>query len=91
MKFVGIVGTNAEFSYNRLLLNFMAEHFDQEAEIEVLEIKDVHMFIETEDQSNSEVIQQLNAKIEATDGVIIATPEHNNSLPSALKSVLEWL
>lgn len=91
MKFVGIAGTNAEFSYNSLLLKFMAEHFDQEAEIEVLEIKDVHMFIETEDQSNSEVIQQLNAKIEATDGVIIATPEHNNSLPSALKSVLEWL
>lgn len=91
MKFVGIVGTNAEFSYNRLLLKFMAEHFDQEAEIEVLEIKDVPMFNETEDQSANEAIQHLNDKIEAADGVIIATPEHNHSVPSALKSVLEWL
>ena len=38
MKFVGIVGTNAEFSYNRLLLEFMKSHFDEAAEIEVLEI-----------------------------------------------------
>ncbi|MRI81141.1 FAD-dependent oxidoreductase [Aerococcaceae bacterium DSM 109653] len=91
MKFVGIVGTNAEFSYNRLLLKFMAEHFNQEAEIEVLEIKDVPMFNETEDQSANEAIQHLNDKIEAADGVIIATPEHNHSVPSALKSVLEWL
>ena len=91
MKFVGIVGTNAEFSYNRLLLKFMAEHFDQEVEIEVLEIKDVPMFNETEDQSANEAIQHLNDKIEAADGVIIATPEHNHSVPSALKSVLEWL
>ena len=29
--------------------------------------------------------------MEEADGVIIATPEHNHSIPSALKSVLEWL
>lgn len=91
MKFVGIVGTNAEHSYNRLLLQFMQSHFKELADIEILEINEVPMFNETEDQSEHEVIQTLNAKIEAADGVIIATPEHNHSIPSALKSVLEWL
>src|SRR5699024_8360905 len=91
MKYVGIVGTNAEHSYNRLLLQFMQKHFSEKADIEILELKDVPMFNESNDQSDSEVIQYFNQKIEAADGVIIATPEHNHSIPSALKSIIEWL
>lgn len=53
MKFVGIVGTNAEFSYNRLL-TFMEKHFADTAEMEVLEIKDMPLFNETDDQTESD-------------------------------------
>lgn len=91
MKFIGIVGTNAKVSYNRMLVQFMQKHFSHQAEIEILELKDVPMFNESDDQSNSQVIQEFNTKIIAADGVIIATPEHNHSIPSALKSILEWL
>lgn len=91
MKFIGIVGTNAKHSYNRMLLQFMQTHFAKQAEIEILELTDVPMFNESEDQSNSPVIQLFNDKIMAADGVIIATPEHNHSIPSALKSIIEWL
>ena len=90
MKFVGIVGTNAEFSYNRMLLHYMKGHFT-DVDIEVLEIDKVPMFNQSDDQTDSEVIQELNQKIMEADGVIIATPEHNHSIPSALKSTLEWL
>ncbi|MGM0125966.1 fumarate reductase flavoprotein subunit [Enterococcus sp. AZ194] len=91
MKFVGIVGTNAKKSYNRMLLAFMQKHFEAKAEIEILELTDVPMFNESEDQSDSPIIQLFNQKILEADGVIIATPEHNHSIPSALKSILEWL
>lgn len=91
MKFIGIAGTNAKKSYNRMLLQFMQKHFSDKAEIEILELKDVPMFNETDDQSNSPLIQEFNTKIEEADGVIIATPEHNHSVPSALKSIIEWL
>ncbi|WP_376715889.1 NADPH-dependent FMN reductase [Enterococcus dongliensis] len=91
MKYVAIVGTNAKRSYNRMLVQFMKKHFEDQAEIELLEIADVPMFNETEDQTDSIVIQNLNKKISEAEGVIIATPEHNHSIPSALKSVLEWL
>lgn len=91
MKFVGIVGTNAEFSYNRLLLEFMKSHFAEAAEIEVVEIKDMPLFDESNDQTDSEPVRFMQQKVEEADGVIIATPEHNHSIPSALKSVLEWL
>ncbi|MDH6363892.1 urocanate reductase [Enterococcus sp. PF1-24] len=91
MKLIGIVGTNAKVSYNRMLLQFMQKHFANKAEIEILELTNVPMFNESEDQSNSELIQSFNTKISEADGVIIATPEHNHSIPSALKSILEWL
>lgn len=91
MKFIGIVGTNAEKSYNRKLLQFMKQHFNQKAEIEILELTNVPMFNESEDATDSEIIQMFYRKINAADGVIIATPEHNHSIPSALKSILEWL
>ncbi|MFD1412621.1 NAD(P)H-dependent oxidoreductase [Oceanobacillus jeddahense] len=91
MKLVGIVGSNADFSYNRLLLNFIAKNFKKLVDVEVLDIKDVPMFNQSDDQTNSDVIQNLNKKIVEADGVIIATPEYNHSIPSALQSVLEWL
>ena len=37
MKFVGIVGSNAEQSYNRMLLQFIQRHFKVKFELELLE------------------------------------------------------
>lgn len=91
MKFVAIVGSNADQSYNRMLLQFMQRHFKIKCEIELLEIKDVPMFNQDEDQSDCFAIRYLNNKITRADGVIIATPEHNHTITPALKSTLEWL
>ncbi|MFC3927689.1 flavocytochrome c [Streptococcus caprae] len=91
MKLIGIVGTNANHSYNRMLLQFMQQHFAKKADIEILEIKDIPMFDETNDQTDSAPIQLFNEKITAADAVIIATPEHNHTIPSSLNSLLEWL
>lgn len=91
MKFIGISGTNAKHSYNLQLLNFMKRHFNDLASIEILDIRNVPMFNESDDQSNTPLIQEFNRKISEADGVIIATPEHNHSIPSALKSLIEWL
>ncbi|WP_057491818.1 flavocytochrome c [Streptococcus orisasini] len=91
MKLVAIVGTNAKKSYNRTLLQFMQNHFSKKADINIMEITDVPMFNETDDQTNSSIIQDFNTKISEADGVIIATPEHNHTIPSSLNSLLEWL
>ncbi|WP_207872058.1 NADPH-dependent FMN reductase [Enterococcus sp. DIV2402] len=91
MKLVGIVGSNAELSYNRKLLTYIKKHFGNLFELEVLEIKDIPLFNQSDDQTNSAPIQKLSNKILQADGVIIATPEHNHTIPAALKSVLEWL
>lgn len=91
MKLIGIVGTNSDTSTNRKLLQFMAKHFASTAEIESCEIASIPAFNEPEDKQIPEEVQGLSNKILAADGVIIATPEYDHSIPAALKSVLEWL
>lgn len=91
MKLIGIVGTNSTASTNRKLLLFMKKHFAEQAEIEIAEIADFPAFNEPMDQKAPAGIQELSDKIEAADGVIIATPEYDHSIPAVLKSLIEWL
>ena len=44
MKLVGIVGSIAEDSYNRKLMTFMANRFNNIADIEVVSIKDCLLY-----------------------------------------------
>lgn len=91
MKLVAIVGTNSDRSTNRKLLKFMAKHFAQEAEIEILEIKDLPAFNEPEEKQAPQVVAEFNQKIAQAQGVIIATPEYDHTIPAPLSSTLEWI
>lgn len=44
LNLVGIVGTNAEKSTNRTLLKFMQKHFATQAELTLIEVKDLPFF-----------------------------------------------
>lgn len=91
MKLVGIAGSIEDKSYNRMLLKFIATHFSDVVDIELLDIQDVPMFNQSDDQTEGDAVQYLKHKIESADGVILATPEHNHTITAALKSVIEWL
>lgn len=91
MNYLAIVGTNSNVSTNRMLLQFMKEHFKEEAQIELCEVKDLPAFYEAKDDQVPEEVQALSAKILQADGVIIATPEYDHAIPAVLKSALEWI
>lgn len=91
MKLIGIVGTNSNTSTNRKLLQFMSKHFSDQTQIEVCEIKHIPAFDEPEDKQAPIEVQELCSKISEADGVIIATPEYDHTIPAALKSVIEWI
>ena len=91
MKFVAIVGTNADFSYNRVLLQFMKKHFWRMAEIEIAEIKDLPAFSKDVPFEETTPVWKLKQQINAADGVIFSTPEYDHAVPAAMKSAVEWL
>lgn len=90
-KFIGIVGTNSDYSTNRNLLLFMKKHFKEQADIEVVEIKDIPLFNKPENKEVPAIVKELATKIEASDGVIISTPEYDHAVPASLMNALNWL
>ena len=91
MKLVAIVGTNSDRSTNRKLLKFMAKHFSDSADIEILEIKGLPAFNEPEDKLAPAPVADFSQKIASADGVIITTPEYDHTIPAPLASALEWI
>lgn len=91
IKLAAVVGTNANFSYNRLLLKFMKKHFQQIADIDIVEIKDLPAFSVDLPLSEQSAVWAFKRRIQAADGVIFSTPEYDHSIPACLKSAVEWL
>lgn len=91
MRLVGIIGNNATESTNRTLMRFLAEHVRDRAEVDVAEIRPIPLFKDSPGLTAPDPVRDLIARIEAADGVVIATPEYDHTIPAALKSVLEWL
>lgn len=91
MNYLAIVGTNSEVSTNRMLLQFMKEHFKDDAQLELFEIKNLPAFYEAEEDQVPHEVAALSAKILAADGVIFATPEYDHTITASLKSALEWI
>lgn len=90
-KFIAIVGSNSRKSTNRELLKYMKKHFQDFAEIELVEIKDLPIFKKSADKYVPQLAKDIAKKIEDADGVIIATPEYDHSVTAALSSALAWL
>ena len=63
MKFVGLVGSNYDQSYNRKLLEFIRRHFKLKFELEVLEIDEVPMFNQDEKWDESFQLRLLYNRI----------------------------
>lgn len=91
MKLVGIVGTNSAKSTNRQLLQYMQAHLADKAEIELVEIKDLPIFDKPASRELPDIVQELVAKIDEAEGVIIGTPEYDHSIPAVLMNALAWL
>ncbi|KXT77331.1 NADPH-dependent FMN reductase [Streptococcus sp. DD13] len=91
MKLVGLVGSNASHSYNRMLLQWVQKTYWQEFQLEIVELASFPLFSQTKQTSSYPIIQEVSQKIQLSDGVLIACPEHNYTITSCLKSALEWL
>ncbi|RHH69425.1 MULTISPECIES: NADPH-dependent FMN reductase [Vagococcus] len=90
-KYIAIVGTNSDQSTNRKLLYFIKDYFKNEADIEIIEIKEFPMFNKPDDGNLPSIVKEVAQKIEEADGVIISTPEYNHAVPAALMNALNWL
>lgn len=90
-KFVALVGTNTKDATNRKLLQFMKQHFAGQADIELMEITGLPMFDKPQDMHVPDRAQAMAKEIDASDGVVISTPEYDHAVPAILMNAIEWL
>jgi NAD(P)H-dependent FMN reductase len=90
---LGIAGSLRAHSFNAALLRVAAELMPDGATLEIASIKGVPLYdadVETS-QGLPDTVLALKAKIVQADGLLLATPEYNNSIPGVFKNAIDWL
>ncbi len=91
MRLLGIAGSLRRGSYNRALLRAAIEAAPEGVLVETAEIGDIPLYnadIDTADPP--EPVRRLRQSIAAADGLLIASPEYNYSIPGGLKNAIDW-
>jgi chromate reductase, NAD(P)H dehydrogenase (quinone) len=93
MKLLGISGSLRADSYNALLLRHAGELLPDGVELVVFDgLRDVPPYDEDLDRSEAHpAVDALRAAVADADGILIATPEYNGSIPGQLKNALDWV
>src|SRR5262249_39693105 len=92
-KIIGVSGSLRRGSYNTALLRAAVEGIPSGSELKIESIDGIPLYngdVEAADGVPVRVSDLKNA-IAAADGLLIATPEYNNSIPGVLKNAIDWL
>lgn len=90
---IGIAGSLRRASYNAALLRAAVEHAPSNLQVEIASIAGIPLYDgdQEREQGIPAPVSQLKEKIAAADGLLLVTPEYNNSLPGVLKNAIDWL
>jgi chromate reductase len=92
LDIVGLCGSLRAGSLNRMVLKLAAEAAPEGMRLEAVEIRDIPLFDgDVMAKGFPDSVAQLRERIRRADGVVIATPEYNFSIPGVLKNVLDWV
>jgi chromate reductase len=90
IRILGIAGSTRDGSFNRMALAAVAEHLPPGSTLGIFELHDIPVYAQQFESHRPAAVARLKAAIEAADAILFATPEHNGSVPAALKSAIDW-
>ena len=96
MKVVAIAGALREGSLNKQLLRLATRILEKDGvEVDLVDLKKLAIpFYDGDLEAASGLpagAQELVARIAAANGVVIASPEYNFSVPAVLKNAIDWV
>ena len=90
---IGIAGSLRKGSFNAALLRACAELAPAGLDVEIGSIAGIPLYdgdVESE-QGIPDSVAQLKDRIAQSKGLLLVTPEYNNSMPGVLKNAIDWL
>lgn len=95
LKVLAISGSLRRDSYNRKALQIAKQiAADLGAEVKEADLKELNIPIydkDVQDKGWPEPVERLKKEVEATDVLMIASPEYNYSIPGGLKNAIDWV
>ncbi len=92
MEILGLSGSLRRDSYNTRLLGATRSLLPANAQLVVFDaLAEIPPYSEDSEHADPPAVAALRAAIERADGVLVATPEYNGSIPGALKNALDWV
>jgi len=87
---LAISGSLRKESYNTALLHAFAQQAPNGVSIELADIHPLGLYDQDEEAAFPRAAAELKEKIRKADGIIVATPEYNRSIPGVLKNAIDW-
>jgi chromate reductase len=89
-KILAISGSLRKDSYNTAILKHLQTIAPQDVEVRVVTLENIPLFNAELEANMPSAVLSFKADIEGADGIIIATPEYNRSIPGVLKNAIDW-
>ncbi|VVB87300.1 NADPH-dependent FMN reductase [uncultured archaeon] len=87
---LGFAGSLRKGSYNKALLRAASELLPEEVKLEIFDLEGIPPYNMDLENRMPEKVKEFKAKIRSADALLIATPEHNYSMPGVLKNAIDW-
>jgi NAD(P)H-dependent FMN reductase len=90
---LGLSGSLRAGSFNSALLRAAVDAMPAGTKLEIGTIKGIPLYdgdLEAE-KGLPDAVVKLKERIVAADGLLLATPEYNNSMPGVFKNAIDWL
>lgn len=89
---IGLSGSLRKGSFNTALLHVAAEVAPEGCRVQVDSIRGIPLYnADLEAKLPPEHVTELQAKIDAADGLLLVSPEYNQSIPGVFKNAIDWL
>ncbi|MBG1232779.1 NADPH-dependent FMN reductase [Aestuariivirga litoralis] len=92
-KLIGISGALRKGSTNTGLLRALKDIMPGHVEYEMATLHGIPLYDGDAERAHGkpEAAVTLSEKVKAADGIIVATPEYNGSIPGVLKNATDWM
>ncbi|MGP9688314.1 NADPH-dependent FMN reductase [Psychrobacter sp. AOP22-C1-C5] len=84
-----IIGSLRKESINRKFAEYIVSQMPDSIKVEEVNIADLPLYNQDYDDTTINSYERVRQQLKAADAVLIVTPEHNRTMPAALKNVID--